>query len=321
MNGETAKLVRRLDGQMISASKKADKYRESASNLAAAAWTRRRSEMSRGAMSNAHFMDRVSRALGALANAHRDGNVPPCLARIGTSAAVRDLLMFPTMSSPEWDTYARMMRVGINESNYEQARAWLIDHAEAEPPDLAQKRIQYELEMRAKALIGRIPGFFPTPPDIVQLMIELAELGPTDRVLDPSAGAGHILDQLDGGPMFGIERDRSLCEILSAKGLPHKCDDFMTVRGKGEYDVVLMNPPFEKGQDVRHVQHAMEFVRHVRGRVVAVVSESCFYRQDNAYAAFRDLLAAQQYDEIDLPAGAFKGSGTNVKARIVALWG
>jgi 16S rRNA G1207 methylase RsmC len=57
----------------------------------------------------------------------------------------------------------------------------------------------------------------------------------------------------------------------------------------GAYDRIVMNPPFENGQDIAHVEHAYELLSP-GGRLVTVMSEGPFFRQDKNAASFRNWL-------------------------------
>jgi 16S rRNA G1207 methylase RsmC len=86
----------------------------------------------------------------------------------------------------------------------------------------------------------------------------------------------------------------------------------------GGFDSIFMNPPFENLQDVDHVRHAYALLAE-GGELVAVMSESPFFRMDKKAVDFRAWL-----DEIggyseQLPAGSFQESGTGVQARLVHL--
>jgi phospholipid N-methyltransferase len=48
----------------------------------------------------------------------------------------------------------------------------------------------------AKLIGMKLPGFFPTPRPVISRMLELAEIKDGDRVLEPSAGKGDILDMI-----------------------------------------------------------------------------------------------------------------------------
>ena len=79
-----------------------------------------------------------------------------------------------------------------------------------------------------------------------------------------------------------------------------------------------MNPPFENCQDINHVRLAYGHLAD-NGVLVAVMSPHFEFAQDMASIAFRGFLedVGASWDEI--PAGAFKGAGTNVASRLLVI--
>lgn len=124
------------------------------------------------------------------------------------------------------------------------------------------------------------PQLFPTPPDVARRMVKLANIQDGDAVLEPSAGTGNILAAIDGivfmpggvqvGPVTAIEINHSLAVTLGRKypGVVVHCHDFLAWHWR-EFDVIVMNPPFERGSDIKHIQHARTMLRP-GGRLVAI---------------------------------------------------
>ena len=84
--------------------------------------------------------------------------------------------------------------------------------------------------------------------------------------------------------------------------------DFLEMNGSiGDFDRIVMNPPFERGADIRHIRHAYEHLRP-GGRLVAICAGG-----PRQVTAFRD----EAVYWIDLEPGTF--AGTDVRAVIVAL--
>ena len=81
-----------------------------------------------------------------------------------------------------------------------------------------------------------------------------------------------------------------------------------------------MNPPFENGQDMDHVQHAFRLLKE-GGRVVAIMSEGPFFRSDTKADSFRKWLAEVEGQSEKLPEGSFKDSfrSTGVNTRLVVI--
>lgn len=174
---------------------------------------------------------------------------------------------------------------------------------------------QQKFELEANVQHTKIPGFFPTPLPIIDMMIEAAGIKPDeDLVLEPSAGKGDIMEAvLNHGcrECKFCEIHSTLVEILRKKGHIHRLlgYDFLEVDpGNLDelFDVALMNPPFEKGQDVVHVRHAYQFLRP-GGRLVAIMSAGVKFRNDRKYSDFREWLEHHDGDIEELPEGAFAG--------------
>lgn len=160
-------------------------------------------------------------------------------------------------------------------------------------------------------------GFFETPPEIVGRMLELVLV--RGKVLEPSAGLGAIATRLPVGRdmVWCIEKNPDRSNILREKGYRVECMDFLSM-SEEYFDTVVMNPPFEQGQDIDHVRHAYDLLAP-GGQLVSVMSEGPFFRQDKKATAFREWLEGVGHQKERLPAGAFKNSGTGVNACLIVV--
>jgi hypothetical protein len=217
------------------------------------------------------------------------------------------------------ENYKRLVRAGI--TSLPELRAALREYLEHR----AERRGDDPVKVAERELIGRdLPGFFPTPRPVIERMLELAEVETHHRVLEPSCGKGDILDALkeecDGIELIAIERNRTLEDVLSAKGHEVTFADFL--EHAGSYDRVVMNPPFEELQDITHVKHAYSLLTP-GGRLVSVMSEGPFYRSDNKSIAFRAWLDEVGAQSEQLPDDAFAGPGafcqTGVRTRLITI--
>lgn len=167
-------------------------------------------------------------------------------------------------------------------------------------------------------------GYFPTPPAVVARLIELAEIKPgIDRwVLEPSAGTGAIATEL-----LKFKHNVDCVELLPQnvevlrKLLGVNCvqeGDFLAIAPDVRYDRVVMNPPFAKQADIRHVLHAVNFLKP-GGLLVSVMSAGVTFRDDKLTQSFRDLVRERGGDIEALPDGSFKDSGTGVRTVIVTI--
>lgn len=159
--------------------------------------------------------------------------------------------------------------------------------------------------------------FFPTPKEIVSLMIGFAEIKNSDTILEPSAGDGAIANELISitPNIHIVELNPKMFDLL--KDFPVRLnEDFLTAKLEPVYDKVVMNPPFSKQQDVDHILKAFSLLKP-GGILVSVVSESPFFRQNKKSIEFREWLDINNAEIFELESGAFKSSGTMVKSRII----
>lgn len=168
--------------------------------------------------------------------------------------------------------------------------------------------------------------FFPTPPSVASRVIALADIRDGMMVLEPSAGrgalaipaqtaaAGVMVDMYDLMPA----NCDALVELnLPLSGVAASCN-FLEVTPVAIYDRVVMNPPFGKQADIRHVLHALKFLRP-SGRLVSVMGAGVVFRENRLTVEFRDLVSARGGHIEELPEASFKTSGTNVSTVIVVI--
>lgn len=163
--------------------------------------------------------------------------------------------------------------------------------------------------------------FFPTPGAVVSLVHELADIHFNMAVLEPSAGRAAMVERCKQFQFVHcIEKMPSNAQYLRELGWLDSVTeaDFLTVAPTPTFDRVLMNPPFSKGQDVKHVTHALGFLKP-GGRLVAIMSAGVTFRQDKRTTEFRDMVERMGGTIEPLPEGSFKSSGTMVNTVIVTI--
>lgn len=182
----------------------------------------------------------------------------------------------------------------------------------------------YEIAESGRWTDGDALDFFPTPPSLVKRMIDLAFLEDGQKVLEPSAGEGAILEGISevghAVTVTAVEFDPRRANLLKTRALDLRLNlavytgDFLAETW-GPFDRVLMNPPFGKGAAVKHVRHAISALRS-GGRLVAIMPSSIVQRQDRAHRELRqEIMRHGSFHPVE--AGAFKASGTMANTVLV----
>lgn len=153
-------------------------------------------------------------------------------------------------------------------------------------------------------------------PAAEDVALALAGINPGDVVLEPSAGSGNIVAAVlaAGAICHAVEENGPLCDHIRRRcpSAMVSCDDFLQlVPGTlaVQYDAVVMNPPFSGAVDIKHIRHALHFLRP-GGRLVAVCANGP--RQ-------REALQGEAEHWEDLPAGTFQASGTMVNTAALVI--
>lgn len=182
----------------------------------------------------------------------------------------------------------RYRRAGIN--NLEQLKAVMAAYVDVRPGSV---RKEDPIKVAERALVGGKHGidFFPTPAPLAKRMVDLADIKPGDRVLEPSAGKGDIADQikLAGASADTLEISDTLRAVLEAKGHRMVGRDFEAYEPSAQYDAIVMNPPWGGNADIRHVMRAWGMLKP-GGRLVALMSQHSGFASDKPSVAFRQWL-------------------------------
>lgn len=212
------------------------------------------------------------------------------------------------------DTAKALEAAGGKWNRKERAHLFDGDAADAIEPILLTGQI-----VSAKQL----HGYFPTPEPVVARLLDLADIRPGMRVLEPSAGRGAIaLAAAHAGALVDcVEIQEQHAEVITAEHHPNVTvivGDFLTTSPQPVYGRVVMNPPFARQADIAHVDHAWKALKP-GGLLVAVMSNGVTFRQTPAAVAFRSRLEELGGELHPLPEGAFKESGTGVHTVIAVL--
>ena len=123
-----------------------------------------------------------------------------------------------------------------------------------------------------------------------------------------------------GTTIHAVELRPDHVAFLKAQGLAETIweGDFLEVEPQRVYDGVIMNPPFARGDDMRHVLHALKFVRP-GGRLAAVVSQCFTFHKGKIVDAFLAAIEKHQGQVVKLPPGTFAHVGTQMETAIVVF--
>lgn len=165
--------------------------------------------------------------------------------------------------------------------------------------------------------------YFPTPEPLGYKMMEWANMGEGDTVLEPSAGHGAIARYAPkGNQMVAIEPSQSLFTKLQLKagGLGRKFQNtiFENYDISNKHDVVVMNPPFGTA-GATAIAHLGKAFKHLEegGRVVALIPRGSTDKKFEKW--INGEKTAVMRAEVELPDIVFKQAGTNVVCRVVVV--
>lgn len=176
--------------------------------------------------------------------------------------------------------------------------------------------------LRGGVKVVSAPQLFPTPAGLAERLVDEAGLSEGMTVLEPSAGTGAILKAIRNGSapvnVTAVEVRRDFTHLDGLADRVHFADFTECGPELGRFDRILMNPPFENGADVEHVTHALGFLKE-GGRLVAIMSAGVTFRQDRRTSDFRRMVDDCGGTIEELPADAFKESGSQVRTVLVTI--
>lgn len=164
--------------------------------------------------------------------------------------------------------------------------------------------------------------FFATPEPLAKYLVSIAEVDNYQRILEPSAGQGAIIKAIMEKCCVNVD----CCELMDInskileklEGCTLIADDFLKLERYSYYDRIIANPPFNKNQDVEHIQL---MYRHLKngGRLVSIASKHWQHSTNKKESAFRQWLKNVDADVEEIPQGAFLESGTKIATCIIII--
>jgi len=194
-------------------------------------------------------------------------------------------------------------------------------------------------QLKTGVKVVTAPQLFPTPPELARRMAD--EAGVTlagKRVLEPSAGTGNLIRaainsacgfdnglyvvavEINSALALGLEEQRRKTLYANERNFEVRCADFLALsslsfpgEGLGWFDVVLMNPPFQNAEDIKHIQHAMQFVK--RGGILVAICANGPRQNDILKPTVENQGGIWEV----LPPETFKDSGTSVNTVLLTI--
>jgi len=176
-----------------------------------------------------------------------------------------------------------------------------------------------DVKPRAGTSVSKDLQFYWSPIDVIERALEFAGLynlrewrnNPPEpsRILEPSCGDGRIMDTIRarGHRVFGIEYHAGRAAEARAKGHNVLTANFLDQPAKPDFDMVVMNPPFYGRHYVKHIRHALEFLKP-GGTLVSILPATAHYDHKELEGEWRDL-----------PVASFAEAGTNVPTGMVKI--
>jgi Methyltransferase small domain len=247
--------------------------------------TERRSRIAAGMREEGQKLAVIQRWLEGLAQSHRNGNCPAQFVNINNRKQLDDLAWIHAWEKDDpkylencfvrnYSIVDRLAQVGIKSKDEAIAAVVVLEGlcSGSSAPEIDQS-VQTAMDLRRKAIYTKVPDFFPTPKGLIDRMLEIADVQPGQRVLDPSAGAGDIclaVRELGVSNIDCFEINWDLVQALALLEFQLIARDFLTATPRPIYDRVVMNPPFSKDAYIDHVRAAYHWLAP-GGELIAVL--------------------------------------------------
>ena len=180
--------------------------------------------------------------------------------------------------------------------------------------DFSIKNIKAVLTNNMDVDLSKEFDFFPTPVGLVKICQDKLGASKYDCVLEPSAGTGSLIKGLECYSTHCVEVNPVLAGILTQKGYDVYNEDFETFTADLSYSKIIMNPPFGKRKDAKHVNKAFKLLS-TGGRLVCITSTGAMTGSDKSAKEFQELVRThstfqQTYKGMFTESG--KGTGIDV---------
>lgn len=170
-----------------------------------------------------------------------------------------------------------------------------------------------------------IEQFYPTPKNLVKELFEPVDMDYVYTVLEPSAGNGDLVEDMNTQryncykpAVYCIEINQNRQNTLKGKGFTVIWDDFMTFDSMMQFSLIAMNPPFANGE--MHLLKAIDLCED-GGQIVCILNAETI---KNPYTQIRkklvEVLEAQEKVTIRYKTGAFAGADRKTDVEIALVY-
>ncbi len=162
---------------------------------------------------------------------------------------------------------------------------------------------------------------FPSPPWVVELLIEASNIESNSLSLEPSAGFGNLAIAMreSGTILEVIEPIIELQTLLTLQGFTVIGSDLLSTHNlHNRYHNIIQNPPFS--QQISHIKKAYHCLSS-GGRLVSLASNTPWQYNSSFYKQFRHWLTTVNAQVEELPWGLFVNSDryTEVECCLITI--
>lgn len=173
-------------------------------------------------------------------------------------------------------------------------------------PDTTEEKTN---KKRGSTAVAKDLQYYPTPKKVVERIVSDLYDIKGKRILEPSCGCGRFMDALRGAGanVIGFEFDAGRANECREKGHKVMTVNFLETVPTGDFDYIVMNPPFYGNHYAKHIDHALKFLKS-GGKLVSILPITARYDHG---------LVDGQWS--DLPTGSFRESGTNINTTVLTI--
>jgi len=163
-------------------------------------------------------------------------------------------------------------------------------------------------------------NLFQTPDEVAEKMVSMIpeHLFKYPTILEPSVGLGRLFYAVNkktyGYCRYTFVENNPECmkevyKFSRNESAQLKQADFLTLNLDREFDIILMNPPFKMGTDIKHILHAKKFLK--KGGILV----SLCYNGVKQNKVLKPLCNTWEV----LPPNSFKTEGTRASISLLTI--